>query len=76
MWLLRGTLCLQVVIGLSAVAVADTCFVIVSFFSAQWKDCFRADIVEAQLKVVKETGCFHITQDIPLIFVLLQGPVT
>lgn len=43
----------------------------VFFPPAQWKDCLKVDPVEAQPKVVKETGCFHITQDIPLIFVFL-----
>lgn len=37
-------------------------------FYAKWKDYLKVDIEEAQPKVVKETGCFHITQDIPFMF--------
>lgn len=50
--------------------------ILVFVISAQWKDCLKVDLAEAPPKVVKETGCFHITQDIPLIFFFLQGPVT
>ena len=51
----------------SVVTIVDSCFYDL-FFPAQWKDCVKVDLVEAQPKVAKETGCFHITQDIPLIF--------
>lgn len=51
-------------------------FVIPTIFSANWKDCLKVDLVEAQPKVVKETSCFHITQDIPLIFFFFYGDLS
>lgn len=35
---------------------------------AQWKYCLKVELTEAQPKVARETGCFHIVHDIPLIF--------
>lgn len=56
--------------GWSGYSCRFSFFVVVTIFVlfAQWKDRLKVDLVEAQPKAVKETGCFHITQDIPLIF--------
>lgn len=62
----RGSLYLQAASGLSVVTVVDSRFC----------DRLKVDLVEAQPKAVKETVCFHITQDIPLIILFLhQGPL-
>lgn len=58
---------------LPLITVVDSCFCDYDHFSpAQWKDCLKVELVEAQRKVWKETGCFHITQDIPLIFLFFR----
>lgn len=74
----RGALYLQAASGLLPAEVADSCFCDYDHFSflAHWKDCLKADVVEAQLKAVKEAACFHITQDIPLIFFFFFGDLS
>lgn len=58
---------------LPLITVVDSCFCDYDHFSpAQWKDRLKVELVEAQRKVWKETGCFHITQDIPLIFLFFR----
>lgn len=42
---------------------------------AQWKDCLKVGLAEAQPKVVKETGCFHITPHSAHVLFLLLEPV-
>lgn len=42
--------------------------ILVSVRRAQWKYCLKVERAEAQPKVARETGCFRIVHDIPLIF--------
>ena len=66
----RAALYQHTACGLSLITVVDSCFCDYDHFSpAQWKDCLKVELAERN--VWKETGCFRITQDIPLIFLFL-----
>lgn len=64
-----GVLYLHAASGLSLLESQIFVFVI----PAQWKDCLKVDLAEAQPEVVKETACFYITQDLLLIFFFSSG---